>query len=100
MGIIYEIRDVTVNTYASQGRRFVVVEMALETHESAVIDELKNREPQIRDLLIKYLRSYTAEQILDLNFQEYSREKLMDLINQRLSSGKVDSLYYTMLVVQ
>lgn len=100
MGIVYEIKDVTVNTFGSDGRRFAVLEIALETHEPNVINELKSRDPQIRDLLIKYLRTRTAEQMLDIDFQESSRRELTEQINQRLSTGKVDSLYFTMLVVQ
>lgn len=100
MGVIYEIKDITVNTYGSEGRRYAVLEIALETHEPKVIEELKGRDPQVRDLLISYLRTRTAEQILDIDFQEVSRKELTELINQRLTSGKVDSLYYTMLVVQ
>ncbi len=99
-GIIYKIEDLTVNTYGSMGRRFVVAEYALETSEKSVINELKIRDHQIRDMLIKYLRNYTAEQILEMRFQENSRGELIYLINSRLSSGQVDSLYYITLVVQ
>jgi len=100
IGQVYEIKDLTVNTFGSDGRRYVVIEIALETINSAVIEELKSRDPQIRDLLIKYLRACSAEQILDINFQEYSRIEITRLINQRLFSGQIDSLYFTMLVVQ
>lgn len=99
-GLIYEIKDITVNPYGSDGRRFVIVELALETYNQIVLEELKNRDFQVRDLLIKYLRSYTAEQILNIDFQEVSRKELMDLINRRLTGGQIDSLYFTMLVVQ
>jgi flagellar basal body-associated protein FliL len=99
-GIIYPIADLTVNTYGSLGRRFLVAEYALETSDKEVIDELKNREPQIRDMLIKYLRNFSAEDILNMNFQENSRKELIKLINSCLTSGTLDSLYYTTLVVQ
>jgi flagellar basal body-associated protein FliL len=99
-GIIYPIRDLTVNTYGSLGRRFLVAEYALETSNKDVIEELKNREPQIRDLLIKYLRNFSTEDILNMDFQESSRTELIKMINDRLNSGTVDSLYYITLVVQ
>jgi flagellar basal body-associated protein FliL len=99
-GIIYTISDLTVNTYGSLGRRFLVAEYALETSDKEVVDELKNREPQVRDMLIKYLRNFSAEDILNMNFQEDSRKELIKLINSCLTSGTLDSLYYTTLVVQ
>jgi flagellar basal body-associated protein FliL len=99
-GLVYEIKDITVNPYASDGRRFVIVELALETYNQGVLEELKARDFQVRDLLIKYLRSCSAEQILNIDFQEVSRKELIGLINRRLTSGQIDSLYFTMLVVQ
>jgi flagellar basal body-associated protein FliL len=99
-GLFYPIKDLTVNTYGSMGRRFVVAEYALETSEKGVIDELKNRDHQIRDMLIKYLRNFSADQILEMKFQEKSRQELSILINKRLTTGQIDSLYYITLVVQ
>ncbi len=100
MGMIYTIKDLTVNTFASRGLRFILMEFAVETHEEQVIEEIKMREPQIRDLTISYLRKYSSEQILDLSFQETSRTDLIELINRRLNTGKIDSLYYLTLVLQ
>ena len=100
VGEIFRISEITVNTYASRGRRFVVVDYAVESADKAVIDEIKRREPQIRDMLINYLRKYSADEMLELGFQEKSRHELMKLINSRLNTGQIDSLYYMALVIQ
>lgn len=100
MGQIFEIKDLTVNTFGSGGRRFLVAEFALETHSDETYDELGVRAPQIRDMIINYLRHYSADEILSLSFQENSRSELTRKINSLLYSGEIDSLYFSTLVLQ
>lgn len=100
MGMVYVIDDLTVNPLGSKGRRFVVVEYAIESNNKDVIEELKVREPQLRNEFIKYFRNRTSEQILEPSFQEMSKIELMAIINDRLSSGEIDSLYYIKLILQ
>lgn len=100
MGPVYVIKDITVNTLGSTGRRFMMAEFALESKNSEVIKEVETREPQFRDMIIKYLRQFNEDEILDLNFQESSRIDLTNLVNERLVAGKIDSLYYVTLVIQ
>lgn len=100
MGPVYVIKDITVNTLGSTGRRFMMTEYALESKNPSVISEIETREPQFRDMIIKYLRQFNEDEILDMNFQESSRIDLTNLINERLVAGKIDSLYYVTLVIQ
>lgn len=94
------IEDITINPLGSGGLRFAVAEIALQSDSKKVIEEIENRKPELRDLLIVYLRSHTVDQLLDTSFVEESKKELRDMFNQRLNSGSIDSLYYTTLVVQ
>ena len=100
MGLIHVIDNITVNTLGSGGRRYVIAEVALEVANQAIVDEIILREPQIRDVFIRYLRRQTAQHVLDLGFQERSRRDLTDALNAHLNTGKVDSLYYIKLLLQ
>jgi len=100
MGPIFTIGDLTVNPYGSNGLRFVIAEIALEAESEDSIEELKKREPQIKDLLIRYFRQRSTNQILNPAFQDSSTKSLREEINSRLYKGKIDSLYYLKLVVQ
>ncbi len=100
MGDVFHLKDLTVNPLATNGRRFVVAEYALESHDPNVIQELQSREPQIRDEFIRYLRQHTASQILDLEFQETSKKELTQMVNKLLRTGNIDSMYYTKLILQ
>ncbi len=100
VGLIYDLKDLTVNTMGSNGYRFVIAEVAIETSSKKIIQELEKREPQLRDVFIKYLRAQTARDISIPSFQEKSKKELMSIINNRLNSGKVDSLYFVKLILQ
>ena len=100
MGPIFTIGDLTVNPYGSNGLRFVIAEIALEAESEDSIKKKKKREPQIKDLLIRYFRQRSTNQILNPAFQDSSTKSLREEINSRLYKGKIDSLYYLKLVVQ
>lgn len=100
MGAVFHLKDITVNPLATNGRRFVIAEYALESRDPNVLLELQNREPQIRDEFIRYLRQHTATQILDIDFQETSKRELTAMLNDLLYSGSIDSMYYTKLILQ
>jgi len=100
MGLIHVINNITVNTLGSGGRRYVIAEVALEVADQTIVDEIIMREPQIRDVFIRYLRRQTAQHVLDLGFQERSRRDLTDELNAHLNTGQVDSLYYIKLLLQ
>ncbi|HMA62877.1 MAG TPA: flagellar basal body-associated FliL family protein [bacterium] len=100
LGPIYTIGELTVNPYGSNGLRFVIAEVALEVKNEDMIEELEKREPQIKDLLIRYFRERSTNQILNPNFQDSSAVALRSEINKRLFKSQIDSLYYLKLVVQ
>jgi len=100
MGQIMTIGNLTVNTLDPGGRRYVIAEVALEVSDQELIDELVQREPQIRDEFIRYLRRQSTQNIIDPGFQERSRQDLTKMLNEHLNSGPVDSLYYVKLLLQ
>ncbi|HCW76587.1 MAG TPA: hypothetical protein DHU63_08615, partial [Candidatus Marinimicrobia bacterium] len=100
MGQVYTIKSISVNPLFSNGTRFVVAGLAVEFSTKDLDNELKERDPQIRDALIRYYRRHTADQMLDVSFQEKSRTELTKAINSLLTKGKIDSLYYLELILQ
>ncbi len=99
VGHIHVIDNITVNTMGSNGRRFLVAEVAIETNDATLNDEIKTRDPQLRDALIKYFRNRTALEVTGVSFYEESKHDLTKIINDLLQGGKIDTLYYTRLIL-
>lgn len=100
LGQVYTMKSISVNPLFSKGTRFVVAGLAVEFSRKDLETELKNRDPQIRDALIRYFRRHTTDQMLDVAFQENSRRELTQMINSLLTKGDIDSLYYIELILQ
>lgn len=99
-GYIYNVKQITVNSKGSKGRRFILTEFAIEASDKDVIEEIKKRDPQIRNDIITFLRQHTVNQVLVPSFQGTSKTYLKTVINSRLNSGEIDSIYFTQLIVQ
>ncbi len=100
MGKIYEMEEIRVNTYKSGGRRFALIQLSLETHNDDVLEELEKRNPQIRNLLIKYFRAKTVADLTHPSFTDSSASVLVDEINSLLNQGKISNLFYQDLLIQ
>ncbi|MCF7800567.1 MAG: flagellar basal body-associated FliL family protein [Candidatus Marinimicrobia bacterium] len=100
MGQVYIMKSISVNPLYSNGSRFVVAGLAVEFTHKNLETELKARDPQIRDALIRYFRRHTADQMLDIVFQEKSRREITEMINALLKQADIDSLYYIELILQ
>jgi len=98
IGIVQGLKDFTVNTYGSS-RRFVVVEIAVEAENQDIIDEVLNREGRFRDSMIAYFRGYSATEIASPDFPGKAKQEIKRIINNSLTVGWIDSVYFTQLIV-
>ncbi len=100
MGEVIKLEEITVNTFGSNGYRYVVAGLAIETSDPKISEEIILREPQIRDGLIHYFRSKTAQQISKLSFHDSARIDIDRIVNDLLTTGEIDSIYIIKLLIQ
>jgi flagellar FliL protein len=60
VGSITPIEDIVVNPAGSGGTRYLCTTVALQSEEAVVADEVSEREPQIRDIVIEILSKRTS----------------------------------------
>jgi flagellar basal body-associated protein FliL len=97
---IYQFPDIIVNPAGTSGRRFLVVSMSLEVSEAKALEELKVKEPILRDALITLLAAKSFEYVSDVLNMETLRSEIMDEVNKHLTKGKVTKIYFTGYVLQ
>lgn len=100
VGSIMPIADVIVNPLATSGTRYLCTTIALEALDPVVTEEIKTREPQIRDMLIEILSRRTVEELSDLSVREQIREEIKTNINGLLQAGQVTGVYFSNFVLQ
>jgi flagellar FliL protein len=99
-GPVYTLPELIVNPAGTSGRRYLKVGIAFETDGLPAIEEMTQRDPQIRDLIIRELTSRTLEELVDPVLREEVRETVILKINEVLAAGAVRNLYFTDYIIQ
>ena len=100
VGQFYEINDVVVNPAGTAGKRYLVMEMALESKDQKVIEEATSKEIWIRDAVISILTRKTPEELLDYSLQTELKKEILNTMNRKLTAGKFDKIYFKKYIMQ
>ena len=84
-----------VNLAGSKGRRIAKVNLELEVSKIEVQKEVEQRQAQVRDIIIMILSSKTYEYVSTKEGKNQLREEIKDTVNAFLSTGKIESVYFT-----
>ena len=99
-GQFTEIQNLIINPAGSDGRRYLMVNVGLETGEPKVLTELGEKDVVVRDAIIKLLGSRRVEELADIDLRGELKEELCDTVNAMLREGSVSRMYFTQYVLQ
>lgn len=103
LGPTLAVDDFVVNLAPGPGAivHYVRMGVVIEGDRPAVVDELRRREPQVRDTIIGIVRSRRFDQLTTSDGVESVRRELVEAL-QRLagSKGRVVNVYFTDFVIQ
>jgi flagellar FliL protein len=99
-GQFTELQGFIVNPAGTGGTRYLMVNIGLESSKAAVLEEIKEKEVVVRDIVLKLLSQRTVEELADISLRPQLKETLRDTINSVLHKGKIDRLYFTQYVLQ
>ena len=98
-GEFHEISGLVINPASTDGRRYLMVDIGLEGDEET-ISAIEDREVVVRDRINNMLGEYSPEHLSDISERSTIKEQLRDDINEVLSEGHVQELYFTQYVLQ
>ncbi len=99
-GEIYLVEDVIANPKNTLGRHFVNVTVGLEEGNPKIGEELKNRDAQIRDVLIDILVGKTIEEIDDVEDKEALKKEIKTRLNKLLGEDSIRHVYFSNFIIQ
>ncbi len=79
-GPVFKLDNLIVNPSGSQGARFLMVSVAVETVDGKQDEDLRARESQIRDLVISLLEKQTMESLSSPGIRDSLKAQLSDTI--------------------
>ena len=100
VGSMFQIKDIVVNPSGTNGTRYLCTTVALEITNPLVEEEATAREAQVRDLLIEILRRRTVTELSSLEMRDHIRDEIGRSVNELLTSGEIDGVYFSNFVLQ
>ena len=100
VGTMYALDSFIVNIGDRDRDRYLKLKAELELSKGAVAEEIEQRMPQIRDLIISLLGSKSFDEIRSIEGKDLLREEVLQRINALLVTGKARSVFFTEFVVQ
>lgn len=100
IGPVFEMDTFIVNLADPGGKRYLRITIALEVDHEKVVEELKNRLPQVKHKILMILPSKKVEDIQSVEGKDATMNEIMTALNALLINGKIKHLYYTEFVIQ
>ena len=100
IGKTYPLDTFVVNIQDRNRDRYLKLKTELELLEPDTADEIEQRLPQIRDLIISLLSSKSFEDIRTIEGKNFLREEILLRVNSLLVTGSVKRIFFTEFVVQ
>ena len=99
-GPVFKLDNLIVNPLGSQGARFLMVSVAIETVDGKQDEELRAREAQIRDLVISLLEKQTMESLGTPGIRDSLKAQLSDTITALAGSRTRLRVFLPQFVIQ
>lgn len=100
IGPMYPMDQFIVNLYNEGSSRYLKSTINFELSMAELSVEMDTKKPLIRDIVIKTLSAKTYEEISTIRGKENLKDELAMKVNQVLSDGQVNNLFFTDFVIQ
>lgn len=100
LGVMYEIKDLTINPDGSGGQRYLVVSIGLQVRSQDDVNDLTRKEIVVKDAIIAILSKKTVEQLTTVDSRNELKQEIGVAINQILEKPSVRNLFFTQFVMQ
>ena len=99
-GEFLEVQGLIVNPAGTDGQRYLMLNLGLESNKGSVLEELETKEIVVRDRVLRLLSQRTVEELADIGRRDPLKDELRGAINRVLEEGEVTRLYFTQYVLQ
>ena len=100
LGEVYLVPDILVNPTGTGGTRYLSATLGLEVALPETAAVLRERDVQVRDVLISILSARSVEQLTDFQAREQMRREIKARLNQMLGAEDLMAVYFVDYVLQ
>ena len=99
-GEFMEMENMIVNPSGTDGKRYLMIKIGLESDKAKALAEVTEKEVVVRDVLLRTLSAHTVDELGDLALRDELKNELRLAINEILEKGEVTRVYFTQYVLQ
>jgi flagellar protein FliL len=98
--LLFLVENVILNPARTNGTRFLMLSVAFEVRNNQVSEQLRNREPEVRDLLLRVVGNRTVEELSTAEGRDSLRIELRNNVRALVPPGSVGRVYFPQFVIQ
>jgi flagellar FliL protein len=91
---------IVINLMDPTGKRYLQIQISLEVGDKKMEDEIKEKEPIIKDIIISVIGEKTVDDVLAPNAKEEIKKELKEKINQALGEDVILNIYILQYIVE
>ncbi|MGA2939639.1 MAG: flagellar basal body-associated FliL family protein [Syntrophobacteraceae bacterium] len=98
--VYYEMDTFMVNLADQGGKRFLKATIKLKVNSSNVVEECKERNFEIKDLVLTLLTSKESEDVMRAEDKLALKKQIIETLNRMLQKGQALDVYFTEFLIQ
>ena len=95
----WPLADQTVNVFDGTRSRFLVFNATMETPDQSVLDEMKKRDRQLKDLFLREVAKFPYEMLADVAYRDSLANYMRERVNSLLMDGEIRKIYFDQWVL-
>ncbi|MCX7724520.1 MAG: flagellar basal body-associated FliL family protein [Thermodesulfovibrio sp.] len=99
-GVNFALEPFVVNLMDQGGSKYLKVSVQIELSNAKLLEQAKNKTPQIRDAIITLLTNKTSDELITPEGKLLLKDEIKQRVTQILGEGTVINVYLTDFVMQ
>ena len=100
IGPMYPMSQFVVNLLSESGGKYLKVALDIELSSEELAAEMDMKKSLVRDIIIRSLSSKTFEEVSTIKGKDRLKDEIVNQINDVLSDGQINNIFFTDFVVQ
>jgi flagellar FliL protein len=98
--VVHMVDNLVLNPAKSGGARFLLLSVGLAVKDDATVQRLSDRDPELRDVVLRYMGARTIEELADVSMRDSLKAHLRAAVDERFGAGTVGDVYFPQFVIQ
>ena len=96
----YNVENLVLNPAGSGGTRYLVLSISFSVRDSATVAKMKDRDPELRDILLKVLGAKTVPQLSDMAARPALKAEIRAQAGTLFGEKTITDVFFPQFVIQ